>query len=165
MPAAPATARPARPSGYAPTAERVPHRFGSLPTGYVRQRRRAWPVAAVGRRVVELDERADERALQRVPERALHGVGCAPEVWRCPSLLLPSPGSGQRVGHGAQFTAGRAPVDHGRFPSFVTPYGDKRAASDYAAASGDGDPPIRATGGSVCPIDAGHGSPLRRNSV
>src|SRR5690606_40566123 len=76
---------PARLCGYAPAAEREPHRFGAPPTGYVRPHRRAWPVAAVGRRVVELDGRADEREPQRAPERALHGVGDDPEAEPCPS--------------------------------------------------------------------------------
>src|SRR5690606_27658444 len=58
------------------------------------------------------------------------------------------------AGHGAQLAAVFAPVDHGRFPSFVTPYGDKRAAADYAAAAGDGDPPVRASGARVGPVDA-----------
>src|SRR5690606_3631511 len=70
------------------------------------------------------------------------------------------------VGHGAQFTAGRAPVSHGRRAGVVAPYGDERAAVDYSAAAGDGDPPSGATGGRVRPVDAGHGvSPHAENSV
>src|SRR5690606_36287395 len=59
-------------------------------------------------------------------------------------------------GHGAQLSSGLAPVGHGRRPGVVFARGDERAAADYAAASGDGDPPGGATGARVCPVDAGH---------
>src|SRR5690606_41337743 len=44
------------------------------------------------------------------------------------------------VGHGAQFTAGRAPVSHGRRAGVVAPYGDERAAADYSSAVGEREP-------------------------
>src|SRR5690606_24159012 len=70
------------------------------------------------------------------------------------------------VGHGAQLPAGRAPVCHGRRPGLGAACGDERAAAGYSAVAGDRDPPVRATGARVCPIDAGHGvSPHTQNFV
>src|SRR5690554_791335 len=60
------------------------------------------------------------------------------------------------VGHGAQLSTVFAPVSHGRRTGVVAPYGDERAATDYAAASGNGDPPIRATGARICPVNPCH---------
>src|SRR5690606_31747528 len=70
------------------------------------------------------------------------------------------------VDRSAQLPTGLAPVGHGRRPGFVAPCGDERAAADYSAAAGDGDPPSGATGGRVRPVDAGHGvSPHTQNFV
>src|SRR5690606_17378950 len=60
------------------------------------------------------------------------------------------------VGHGAQLSTVFAPISDGRRTGLVTPYGDERAAADYAAVAGDRDQPIRATGARIRPVNPCH---------
>src|SRR5690606_34554813 len=46
------------------------------------------------------------------------------------------------VDRSAQFTAGLAPVDHGRLTGRGSARGDERAAAGYSAVVGDRDPPV-----------------------